>query len=111
MHKSLVILCLLTFSLSGFSQKVKIKDHIATVDGVPYLNFVYSMMEGTISISGINSSEEEIFASFLSYKDPKTVTSSNPKGTVSWIELNFLGLGVKCEIDNKTKKCLSSLLF
>lgn len=111
MRKILLFICLFTFSVSGFSQKIKIKDDVATVDGQPFLKFNYSMAENSITISGINSDEDEIYASYLDYNDPKQATSSNPNGTVRWIELNFLTLNLKCEVDSQTKKMLVKFII
>ena len=111
MYKIIGILCLFTFSISGFSQKIKIKDDIATVDGTPFLHFNYSMSENSITISGIESDHDEIYATYLDYNDPKQATSSNPNGTVRWIELNFLTLDLKCEVDSQSKKMLVKLII
>ncbi|MFT5820160.1 MAG: hypothetical protein ACI8ZM_001394 [Crocinitomix sp.] len=111
MYKILVILCLLTFSANSFSQKIKIKDDIATVDGEAFLNFDYTVSENSITISSLTANDDEIYATYLDYNDPKNVTSSNPQGTVRWIELNFLTLGLKCEVDSHTKKSLVKFII
>lgn len=106
MHKLLMVIGLLTFSMSSFSQKVKIKDDVATVDGVPFLKCDYTLSENSITISALNTDVDEIYATYLDYNDPNKTSSGNPNGTVSWIELNFLTLGLKCEVDNQTQKML-----
>ena len=107
MYKLLMVIGLLTFSISSFSQKVKIKDEIATVDGTPTLKVVTaSAFDNTITISGLSSTQDEIFATYLDYEDPNKVSASNPEGKVRWIELNFLTSGVKCEISSQGKKGL-----
>jgi hypothetical protein len=111
MHKLLIIIALLTFSISGFSQKVKIKDDITTVDGTPFLKVVTSLLDNTITISALNATQNEIFATYIDYNDPNKVTSSNPNGTVHWIELNFLTLDLKCEVDSQTKKILVKFII
>ena len=111
MNKLLVLLLALTFSISGFSQKVKFKDDIALVDGVPFLNFVYTLSEGTMSISSLKAPQEEIFATYLSYNDPANQNRSDPNGAVSWIEFNFLTLGLKCEVPYKTRKMVVKFII
>jgi|GEM_PF-1615545 len=99
-------------SATAFSQKIKIDDNVAYLDGAAFLNWKSNGAFDThISISALGATKDEIFVSYLNYTDPKLVTSSNPKGTVSWIELNFIGLGLKCEIDNHTQKGLLKFIL
>lgn len=106
--KKLLPLVLLSFlSITTYSQKIKIEDNVATVDGKPYLNWKSNgVFDPNTSISALDSQKDEIFVTYVSYKDPNRVTTGNPEGNVSWLELNFLAFGKKCEIDNKTQKGL-----
>lgn len=105
---SLFLLCAIVSV--GFAQKVKIKDGIASVDEQPTLKWEKGAA-GEINISGINSTTQEIFATYLSYNDPGKITNSNPEGKVRYIELNFLTLGKKCEIDNRLQSALVKFLL
>lgn len=69
------------------------------------------MAGNEISISGINSTQEEIYVMYLDYSDPNKITKSNPEGKVRWIELNFLTLGKKCEIDSRMHGGLLKFLY
>lgn len=101
---------LVTLSGTALSQKIKIKDNVATVDAVPFLKWdKRNMVE--ISIMGINSTEEEIYAMWLDYSDPTKITKSNPEGKVRWIELNFLTLNKKCEIDSRGQNGLVKFIY
>lgn len=110
MKNILLFLFVSLIASASFSQKTKVKDNIATVDGVPFLN--WDLRNGSeISISGINSTQEEIFAMYLDYLDPNKVTSANPQGRVSWIELNFVTLQKKCEIDSRGQGGLVKFIY
>jgi len=110
MKKILLFLCVSLLASTSFSQKTKIKDNVATVDGVAFLK--WDLRHGSeISISGINSTSEEIFAMYMDYSDPAKVTSANPEGKVRWIELNFVTLQKKCEIDTRTQGGLVKFIF
>lgn len=104
-----LMICLL--SGAAFSQKVKIKDEIASVDGVPYVQWKTEAMASEISVYPIDSEEEVIFMKYLSYSDPSKINNANPKGMVRWMELNFLGLELKCEIDSRSQKGLVKFLY
>lgn len=106
----IVVIFLTTLYNSAFTQKIKIKDEVASVDGVPFLKWE---KRGSLEISifGINSTEEEIYAMWLDYTDPTKITKSNPEGKVRWIELNFLTLNKKCEIDTRGYKGLVKFIY
>lgn len=93
------------------AQKVKIDDDIAYVDDVEYCKYVRKNMANEADIKGMNADRDEIFMSFQSYIDPNEVSKSNPEGKVRWIELNFLELGIKCEVQSNTHKWIVKLLW
>lgn len=106
------LFALLCIGVGAHAQKVKIKDGIASVDGKPYIQFkTESIFSPYVSIAALNATTDEIFASYLSYNDPNKVTSANKDGSVHWIELNFLTLDLKCEIDNRVSKGLVKFLY
>lgn len=111
--KHTLLLSFLLIGLAGFSQKVKvkIKDNIATINGEPFLKIESQEMNTMSSIYLLDSDEEIIFISRGEYYDRAEITESNPKGRVSWAEINFLGLKVKCEIGGKTRKGLIKLFY
>lgn len=65
MNKFLIILGLITISLSGFSQKVRIKDDIATADGIPFVKCTSTLLDNSVTIARLNSTQDEIFATYL----------------------------------------------
>lgn len=106
----LLLLCLFFLSGTVFAQKVKIKDEIATVDGVDYVKWVKK--RGTeITVLALNSDVELIFVQYLSYADPSKISKSNPEGKVRWIELNFLEQSLICEVSSLSQKGLVKLLL
>jgi hypothetical protein len=97
-------------SLAGHSQKIKFSDNVAYVDDVAFLK--WDLRNGSeISISGLNAPKEEIFALYLDYVDPKQISKGNPEGKVRYIELNFLTLNLKCEIDTRMQKGLVKFIM
>ncbi len=110
MKKIFFVGLLLVATSIRFGQKVEIKDGIASVDGVAWLKWD-RRVGSEISVSGINSTQEEIYIMYLDYSDPKKVTSSNPEGKVRWIELNFLTLKKKCEISTRGHDGIVKFLF
>lgn len=110
--KYTLLISFLFIGFLGFSQKVKvkIKDNIATIDGVDYISYTKQNMANDASIAELNQ-PEQIFASFQGYKDPNEITKSNPEGRVRWIEINFLDLKIKCEVQSMTHKGLVKLLY
>ena len=111
MKKLFFLFCIMLFSSAGFSQKIKMKDDVASVDGVPFLHFTTITFGSDYSIRHINSEEAEISILYLSYNDPKKVTNGNPDGKVSWIEVSFLNYGLKCEVQNMTRKGFTKLIY
>lgn len=106
---SLVLFSFISFS--ALSQKVKIKDHVAYVDGISFLKWNKKTGYNEISVSGINSEKEEIYAMYLDYTDATKISKANPQGIVSYIELNFLTLGKKCEIDSRSQSGLVKFIY
>jgi hypothetical protein len=101
----------LLFITTAFGQKVKIKDDIAIVDKTPYVKFTTITFGSDYAIKHVNSSEDEISILYLDYTDPNKVASGNPDGKVRWIEVNFVTLGLKCEVDSRGRKGFAKLLF
>lgn len=111
MKKLGFIVILILLSSLSFSQKVKTKNDTAYVDEKPYIIWKTAKAGNEISVFGLESNQEELFISYLYYDDPAKVTSNNKTGRVYFIELNFLTLKKKCEIDRCTQNALVKLLL
>lgn len=107
--KTLLLVLTGLICLNANSQKVKIDDNIAYVDGVEYLKYEKRNMANEASISSITAEGEEIYVMFLDYVDPNMISKSNPEGKVRWIEINFLTLDMKCEVSSRAHKGLIKL--
>lgn len=111
MKTKLILLSLLLVPYFGMSQKVKIDDNLATIDGAEYCFYEKKNMANDASVKGLQATNEEIFVTYQSYNDPNQITKANPEGKVRWMELNFLDLGIKCEVQNYTHKQLVKLFY
>lgn len=111
MRCMLALLFVVGCTLTTQAQKVKIKDDIATVDGTDYLKWKKQSAGNEASIYLLDSEDEVIFVRYLNYSDPSRVSKSNPEGKVRWIEINFLTLNLKCEVDSRTHKGLVKLFY
>lgn len=111
MKKFILIFSILFISSVGFSQKVKIKKDIASVEKQPFLKFTTIAFGSDYSIKHVDAEEEEISILYLSYKDPKQSSTGNPDGNVRWIEVNFLPFNLKCEVYNRNRKQFTKLVY
>ena len=111
MKKLLFALAALTFSTTILAQKVKIKDNLVTVDKQPYLLIEKQMLGTDVSLFNFHTNELEISALHRSYNDHRYITASNPEGTVRWINVNFVTIGVTCEVDSRTNKGFIKSLY
>lgn len=111
MKKYLFFALLLGVTLTSFGQKVKIKKDVAIVDGAPFVEFKTITFGSDYSIKHVNSSEEEISILYLDYVDPSKATKGNPEGKVRWIEVNFVTLNLKCEVDSRTRKGFAKMIY
>lgn len=109
--KYLLLPIALMLAFISLSQKVKIKDDIAYIDGVEYVKYIKKNMANEASIMSLNTEDEDIFISYQDYTDPNKISKSNPEGKVRWIEVNFLTLDLKCEVSSRTHKGLVKLLY
>lgn len=111
MKKLLFTLAVLTFSTTLMAQKVKIKDNLVTVDKQPYLMIEKQMLGTDVSLFNFHTNELEISALHKSYQDHRYISASNPEGYVRWINVNFVTIGVTCEVDSRTNKGLIKSLY
>lgn len=104
------LLLITSFTTLSLAQKVKLKKGIVYIDAVA--KHKIKTEHGTeVTISNLESDEEEIFSIYKSYRDPARVSKSNPEGKVRWIEITFLTLNKKLEIDSRGKKGLVKFLI
>ncbi len=108
--KSLLLIFTIFTTFSVCSQKIKIDDNTAYVDGIAWVKYEKKNMANDASVMGLESQSEEIFIMFQNYADPNNISKANPEGKVRWMEINFLTLGIKCEIANDTHKGIVKLL-
>lgn len=111
MIKYFALLLFVGISFAGISQKVKIKDDVASVDGTDYLIVTKRVLGNELSIKGMDAEMEEISCMYLDYKDENEKSESNKSGTVDWIELNFIDLGLRCEVPAVFPKGMVKMLY
>lgn len=110
--KNLLLLTFVCFiSIAANCQKIKIKDDIATVDGVNFLKWEKRASANEISISGMSSEGEEISGMYLNYVDPNKISKANPEGKVRWIEIYFVTMDLRCEVATRTSKGLAEMIY
>lgn len=111
MNKVFLLISIVFIASVTFGQKVKIKNDIASVDKEPFLEFTTITFGSDYSIKHVDAEEEQISILYLSYMDPSQSSSGNPDGNVRWIEVNFLPFNMKCEIDTRTRKQFTKLIY
>jgi hypothetical protein len=89
-------------------QKVKIKNEIATVDGVDYVQWKRDFASNSASVYALGSGDELIFIRWLDYN---TSAQNDPATRVSWVELKFLKQNISCEINSRGQKALVQFLL
>ena len=108
-----LILAISFFSSDSLAQtqKVKVKNGVATVDGVDYMRIEKNSGSPDLSIYTMGSDEEIVYVQYMKYQDPSKVTRSNPNGNVSWYVLKFLTLDIECEVGSISKKALTKMFL
>jgi len=105
---TLLLLFIGFFAYQSTAQKVKIKNEIATVDGVEYVKWKRDIASNAVSVYELNSDDEIIFMRWMSYN---TSPSNDPKTRVSWVEIKFLNENLVCEINSRGQKGLVKFLL
>lgn len=105
---TLLLLFLGFFAHQSLAQKVKIKNEVATVDGVEYVRWKRDIASNSVSVYELNSDDEIIFMRWMSYN---TSPSNDPKTRVSWVEIKFLSEDIKCEINSRGQKGLVKFML
>ncbi|HEX8563928.1 MAG TPA: hypothetical protein VF676_13205 [Flavobacterium sp.] len=109
MRNTFILLALL-ISTCSFAQKIKLKDGIVTVDGVAWIKYTdCGTFDNTCSLLNQNG-DELIFFKSIGVEGAEPVSPSNPKGTLSYTEVKFLGHNKSFEIQ-KSQKNIIQLLY
>lgn len=108
--KKLVFIVVTLFSLFTFAQEVKLKKGEVLIDGTAWLKYQdCGGFDPTCSL--LNSTGDEIiFFKWIKVPGAEPRTSSNPDGNLSYVEVSFLGLNKKFEIQ-KTQKNIIEMLY
>lgn len=109
--KKLLPLLLLLISVSAFSQKVKVKKGIASVDKVPYLQMdIKKKLFAGVKIATFKSLDGQPLVEFNSYS--QLTNFGSPYG---WQSFEFVGTGITLEVDQmvvqNVKKPLIQFLY
>ena len=109
--KRFVTLCLLTISLLGFSQKVKLKKGDILVDDVVWLKYEgCGGFDSTCSISNL-AGDEIIFMNFVRINGAGPVTKSGAQFDLTYYEVKFLGMNAVTEFENETARKILELIY
>ena len=105
--KKYVIVTLIFTSIFSFSQKIKLDDGIIKIEGKEWANYKgCGFFSDECSITKGNF---EIFAKVERAKDIKEISSSNPNGNVSWLQVKFIGLDKIYEQSQTYKSMIKDL--
>ena len=103
------LLLFIVLSFSSFAQDIKLKKGEIIVDDSIWLNYRdCGAFESTCSLLNLKN-EEIIFIKFATVQDDDAVSLSNLKGTVGYVQISFLGLKKKIEIQKRQKDCIKIL--
>jgi len=107
--KKIITLIVLTFSLFGFSQKIKLKKGEVFVDDVVWLKYKECGSFDTTCSLYNNQNEEIIFFKWISVPGVEPITNYNKDGALRYVEIVFVGEKMKIELQNTQKGCLEIL--
>lgn len=85
--KNLLLITLILISGLGFSQKVKVKKGLVTVDGIEVFKIVKPSVHEYI-IYNLNG-DELVFMNWQKYSDEKKITDFNKEGNVVFLTITF----------------------
>jgi hypothetical protein len=99
MRRTLVTSILfISLTLNVFSQEVKVKKDIVTVDGVSVFKLVSTNYPDAYTIYNLNDEKLAVFNA-LFYNDPKQITPGSPEGRIGYFDITFFNEAMdKCEI-------------
>lgn len=96
-----ILLTLLTFFVFsiGFSQKIKIKNDIVSIDGTPAFKMELRVLNEMMILSDLDGKKLAIFQ-MEAYNDSKYISQGNPNGRVTYYSATFYDENMsKCEFD------------
>jgi hypothetical protein len=108
--KKIALIIALSFAFLGFSQEVKLKKGSVLIDGNPWLKYQdCGGFDSTCSLLN-TTGDEIIFFKWVKVPGAEPRTSSNPEGNLTYVEISFLGLNKKFEIQ-KTQKNIIEMIY
>ena len=101
--KKIISILILFISVMGNSQEIKLKKGDVLVNGKAWLKYQdCGNFDSTCSL--LNKDKEEIiFFKWISIKGAEPSTKANPEGNLTYVEVSFLGLNKKFEIQKRQK--------
>lgn len=91
-----ILLSLFTFN--AFSQEIKVKKDIVSIDGTPLFKMISTNYPDAYTLYNLNDEKLAVFNA-LFYNDPKQVTSANTQGRIGYFDITFFNEAMdKCEI-------------
>jgi hypothetical protein len=107
--KKIFFLIITFLSLLGYSQEVKLKKGDVIVDDVVWMKYQdCGTFDRTCSLLNLNN-EELIFFKFINIEGALPPSSANSKGTLSYVEVKFLGYNKFFEIQKRQKSIIELL--
>lgn len=104
--KKIIVVLFLSISIFGFSQKIKLKKGDVLVDDTAWLKYKEcGGFDSTCSLIG-KDDEEIIFFKWIQIPGIEPMTSSNPQGTLRYVEIVFVGEKMKIELQKTQKDCI-----
>jgi len=86
------------FTFNSFSQEVKVKKDIVSLDDVPLFKMVSTTYPDAYTLYNLNDEKLAIFNA-LFYNDPNQVTPANTQGRIGYFDITFFNQTMdKCEI-------------
>lgn len=106
-----LLLVVFGFTNSDPKPKIKTKDNIVSVDGVPYFYAKYNRLIGGIDIAKVDGTKL-LFLRRQNYTDPSLVNKNNPTGKSSFYSMIREGqTEVLCELSYASNKYLAKLFL
>lgn len=99
----------LTVSFSGVAQKVKLKKGEVLIDDVTWLKYTdCGGMDPTCSLLS-SGGDELVFMKWIGIDGVEPYSKANPHGTLRYVEIVFLGMDAKIEIQKSQKDIIAMI--
>lgn len=107
-----ILLFFFTFNIHSQEEKVTVKKDLVSVNDSPVFKIVSTNHMNGYTLYNLTDEKLAIF-NLQSYSDPQQITSANPNGRISYLDITFLNGDMdKCEIRNAfMKKGLAQLII